>query len=563
MTHSLPISTLYSPDRFVVLRTPATARWLMTAAELGDADARAAVDTFLTVYDKRGEPLPEDRNATQRWLERAAALGSADAKAALGQDAGPAGPRPATPAFPRPVPPSPPPASALEPIPDRPVDPDDSLAPPEFRTLRQVPGLSDLTRKRLITYADHCRVGAMGRTKGPPSLLMYGPPGTGKTMLGAVIARHAGRRFIYANISEWDAAGPLSDHLTAMRVAFFAAADAEPCLFFLDEIDRFAPRQASGHYHIQVVNAMLELVTSLRSRADVAIVAATNLPTLVDTALIRPGRLGDTKLEIPYPDQKGVRSLIAHLVPQLSESELGRFSLQFGNTSPADIVMWVEQARATAALDHLPLSRRHLQEAFEQIAGIDSVNPGQVFRVAVHELGHATVARALHSLGAIESISVRPTLSGALGTTLTAPAGVDYARSVRLNSQDAWIDELAILMGGYTAERLFLSAYGGASSGTSEDFERCRKIAAEMVASGLIITQKASDSPFAGQHPALMVEKILDTAYRKADSVLETITHQAMFAAANKLTTAGFLSGNELRDVLGKLLTSSPAPRRE
>ena len=57
-----------------------------------------------------------------------------------------------------------------------------------------------------------------------------------------------------------------------------------------------------------------------------------------------------------------------------------------------------------------------------------------------------------------------------------------------------------------------------------------------------------------------MVEKILDVAYRKAVSVLETITHQAMFAAANKLTTAGFLSGNELRDVLGKLLASSPAP---
>ena len=548
MAAAIPLSKLYSPDRFVVLRAPAAVRWLMTAADLGDSEAMAALNTLLTVYDKQGDPLPEDQDAIQKWLARAAVLGSADARAAL------AGKAP---------PPSPPPAPILDEVLQEPGNPDDSLAPREFRTLGQVPGLTDLTRKRLLTYAEHCRVGARGRTKGPPSLLFFGPPGTGKTMLGAVIARHTGRRFIYANISEWDASGPLNNHLTAMRNAFQAAADAAPSLFFLNEVDRFAPRQTTSHYHIQVVNAMLELVTSIRSRADVALIAATNLPAMVDPALIRPGRLGDTKLEIPYPDETGVRSLIAHLIPNLPEADLGRFTTQFRNASPADIVMWVEQARASAALEGRPLGRRHLQEAFEHITGIGTINPGQLFRVAVHELGHAVVARALHSRGGIESISVRPTASGALGTTLTAPSGADHARGVRLNSQGAWIDELSMLMGGYSAERLFLSAYGGASTGSSQDFERCRKIATEVVGAGLIVTPKATDSPFVGQPPALMVEKILDLAYRRAETVLQSITHQAMFGAANKLTNAGYIAGNDLQEVLDQLLASDTDARRE
>ena len=454
-------------------------------------------------------------------------------------------------------------SAPLPPVPEfivPPPSPEDALAPPEFRTVCMVPGLSALTRKRLLTYANQCIASPARRAKNTPSLLMHGPAGTGKTMLGAVIARHTGRQFIYAQISQWDSAGPLNSHLTAMRAAFEEAAGAEPSVFFLDEVDRFSHRQNAGHYHIQVVNAMLEMVTNLRSKADVAIIAATNLPKTVDSALVRPGRLGDNTIEVSYPDEAGVHSLIAHLTRNsLTEADIGSFAVQFGDTtSPADIVAWVEQAKAAAYQANQRLNRVHLQNALEQITGIGTINPGLVFRIAVHELGHAAVACSLHSPEAVQSVSVKPTLSGSLGVTRFAALGTNCARGIRINSQESWIETIAVLMGGYAAERQFLAAKGGASLGAGDDVKRCREIATAMVASGLCASTNPATRPFVGQHPG-QIDEILEVAYSRAEAVLQTITTQAMFSAANQLMSLGFATGAQLKDIMTKLLRSSGA----
>ena len=452
------------------------------------------------------------------------------------------------------------PCSIAAPVPEliAPPGPDDALAPREFRSITTVPGLGPQTRKRLLTYANQCVVGSARPAKRTPSLLMYGPPGTGKTMLGAVIARHTGRRFIYASISEWDSAGALNNHLTAMRDAFQEAADAAPSLFFLDEVDRFSHRQTASHYHLQVINALLEMVTSLRSKADVAVIGATNRPNGIDSALIRPGRLGDNKIEVPYPNEAGTRSLIAHLVRNsLSEDDIGAFAAQFGDgTSPADIVAWVEQARAAADQANQRLCRVHLQNALEQITGIETINPGQIFRVAVHELGHATVAGSLYSPEAVRSVSVRPTLSGSLGGTRVAPIRATPVRGLRINSQESWIDEIAVLMGGYAAERLFLAGHGGASLGAGDDIKRSRAIATEMVASGLGATTNLVSRPFSAAHPGL-IDEILNLAYNRAERVLQAVARHGMFVAANQLSSLGFVTGEVLQTLLDKLLCSA------
>ena len=455
------------------------------------------------------------------------------------------------------------------PIPDWgvPPSPDDALAPPEFRSVTMVPGLGSQAKKRLVAYGNQCMAVPEHPRKRPPSLLLLGPPGTGKTMLAAVLARHTRRRFICARISDWDSAGPLNNHLSAMKAAFDEAAEAAPSLFFLDEVDRFSHRQNASHYHIQVVNAMLEMVTSLRAKADVAMVAATNLPKVIDSALIRPGRLGDTRIEIAYPDEAGVRSLISHLVRNsLSEAEIASFAVQFGDsTSPADIVAWVEQAKAAAEQANQRLSRVHLQAALEQITGIGTVNPGLVFRIAVHELGHAAVARSVYGPDVVQSVSVKPTLSGSLGITRLVPVKSSYARSVRINSQENWIDEIAMLLGGYAAERIFLAAQGGASLGAGEDVKRCREIATEMVASGLSATTNPASRPFVGVHQG-QIDEILDVAYSRTEAILRTIPRQEMFSAANELLSLGFSSGDGLQSLLLNLLRtaeSRPALARQ
>ena len=161
--------------------------------------------------------------------------------------------------------------------------------------------------------------------------------------------------------------------------------------------------------------------------------------------------------------------------------------------------------------------------------------------------------------------SVRPTLSGSLSITRLAPVKSSYARSVRINSQENWIDEIAMLLGGYAAERIFLAAQGGASLGAGEDVKRCREIATEMVASGLSATTNPASRPFVGVHQG-QIDEILDVAYSRTEAILRTIPRQEMFSAANELLSLGFSSGDGLQSLLLNLLRtaeSRPALARQ
>ena len=108
-------------------------------------------------------------------------------------------------------------------------------------------------------------------------------------------------------------------------------------------------------------------------------------------------------------------------------------------------------------------------------------------------------------------------------------------------------------MGGYAAERLLLTDQGGASMGAGEDVKRCRAIATDMVASGLCATTNPAARPFVGMHQG-QIDEILDVAYSRAETVLRPIPRQEMFRAANELSPLGFVSGEELQNLLGNIL---------
>ncbi|GEA19116.1 CDC48 family AAA ATPase [Moorella sp. E306M] len=144
----------------------------------------------------------------------------------------------------------------------------------------------------------------------PKGILMYGAPGTGKTLIARAVASETDAHFIHVN-------GPEIMHKyygeseARLRQVFDEARKKAPSIIFLDEIDAIAPRRADVHGDVEkrVVAQLLALMDGLESRGNVIVIAATNIPDLVDPALRRPGRF-DREIAINVPDQRGRREIL-------------------------------------------------------------------------------------------------------------------------------------------------------------------------------------------------------------------------------------------------------------
>ena len=141
--------------------------------------------------------------------------------------------------------------------------------------------------------------------KPPKGILLYGAPGTGKTLLAKAVATESKANFILVKgpelLSKW-----VGESEKAVREVFKKARQTSPCIVFFDEIDSLAPRRglsSDSHVSERVVNQMLTEIDGLEEMHDVVIIAATNRPDIVDTALLRPGRF-DRMILTPVPDEK-------------------------------------------------------------------------------------------------------------------------------------------------------------------------------------------------------------------------------------------------------------------
>lgn len=141
--------------------------------------------------------------------------------------------------------------------------------------------------------------------KPPKGILLYGPPGTGKTLLAKAVANQSEANFILVKgpelLSKW-----VGESEKAVRKIFKKARQTSPTVIFFDEIDSIAPRRGGGgdnHVGERVVNQMLTEIDGLEDLHNVVIIAATNRPDIIDTALLRPGRF-DRIILTPAPNEK-------------------------------------------------------------------------------------------------------------------------------------------------------------------------------------------------------------------------------------------------------------------
>ncbi|NYT11632.1 MAG: CDC48 family AAA ATPase [Methanomassiliicoccales archaeon] len=145
----------------------------------------------------------------------------------------------------------------------------------------------------------------------PRGVLLYGPPGTGKTMLAKAVATESEANFINVKgpefLSKW-----VGESEKAVRETFRKARTASPCIIFMDEIDSIAPTRGGGfdsHVTERMISQLLTEMDGLESLNNVVVIAATNRPDMIDSALLRPGRF-DRLVHVPTPDLDARRAIL-------------------------------------------------------------------------------------------------------------------------------------------------------------------------------------------------------------------------------------------------------------
>ncbi|UWQ32188.1 AAA family ATPase [Leisingera sp. M527] len=304
----------------------------------------------------------------------------------------------------------------------------------------------------------------------PHSLLLFGLPGTGKSYLARAMGGSAEVNCIETSCAEWQANGHLGNLLLAMRRSFDEARKNAPCILFLDEIDAIGSRDSasdnSASYRRQVVAGFLEQMDRISRDAGIMVVGACNHPQHIDPAVLRAGRF-DIKIEMPLPSMAMLQHLLAErLQDAVQEEDLQQLARECIGKTAADVDAAVRSARSEAGHSGCPLDlqllRRHLQVMAQE------ENHGLLYRIAVHESGHAIAAWIFAET--ITQISLSPS-GGTIERDVPPNAGLDTD----------FDRQLYVHLAGRAAERLiFGTVSGGAGGGATSDLAQAARMVLAM-----------------------------------------------------------------------------------
>jgi cell division protease FtsH len=330
---------------------------------------------------------------------------------------------------------------------------------------------------------DPLRFQAMG-AKIPKGVLLFGPPGTGKTLLARAVAGEAGVPFFSISGSDFV---EMFVGVGASRVRdLFQQAKAEaPAIVFVDEIDAVGRHRGAGlggghDEREQTLNQLLVEMDGFDVTTGVILIAATNRPDILDPALLRPGRF-DRQIVVDRPDLVGREAILqvhAKGKPIADDVDLRVIARRTPGFTGADLSNTVNEAailaaRQTAGVITMP----EFEEAIDRVmAGPERksrvMSDREKLTIAYHEGGHALVGHVLPNTDPIHKVSIIAR-GRALGWTLALPT-----EDKNIKSRSELRDEMAMLMGGRTAEELI---FGDPTTGATNDIERATQIARAMV----------------------------------------------------------------------------------
>ncbi len=370
----------------------------------------------------------------------------------------------------------------------------------------------------------------------PRGVLLVGSPGTGKTLLARASAGEANVAFFHMSGSDFVEMF-VGVGASRVRDLFQNGKKNAPCILFIDELDAVGRVRGAGYggghdEREQTLNQLLVEMDGFGTHESVIVMAATNRPDVLDSALLRPGRF-DRQVYIDMPDQKEREEILkihSKKLPLAKNVELGKLARALPGTSGADLANLTNEAALHAS--------RHKRKEIEQVDFDEArdkmlmglarksriITDDDRLRTARHEAGHALLHYYLERSDNLYKVTIVPR-GRSLGAAFSLPERDVYSRG-----KGYLLDRIKICYGGYVAEEMF---YQETSTGVQQDLKMATDIARKMVLEwgmsdiGAIAFGQEDEPIFLGKEIATHKDYSNETANR-IDAALEKILSTCM-----------------------------------
>ena len=414
----------------------------------------------------------------------------------------------------------------------------------------------------------------------PKGVLLVGPPGTGKTLLAKAVAGEASVPFFSISGSEFVEMF-VGVGASRVRDLFEQAKKNAPCIVFIDEIDAVGRQRGAGlgggnDEREQTLNQLLTEMDGFEGNTGIIIVAATNRPDVLDSALMRPGRF-DRQVTVDRPDYSGrLQILKVHARDKTLAKgvDLDQVARRTPGFTGADLANLLNEAAILAARRELTeVSNDEIGAAIERVM----VGPEKKDRVisekrkklvAYHEAGHAVVGAVMPDYDPVQKISIIPR-GQAGGLTFFTPS--EERMESGLYSRSYLQNQMAVALGGRVAEEII---YGEdeVTTGASNDLKQVASVARQMVTKfgmsdklgpvalgrsqgGMFLGRDiASERDFSEDTAATIdseVSELVDSAYKRATKVL-TENRGMLDEMAEMLIERETIDSEDIQDLINR-----------
>ncbi|MFN8245627.1 MAG: ATP-dependent zinc metalloprotease FtsH [Ferruginibacter sp.] len=403
----------------------------------------------------------------------------------------------------------------------------------------------------------------------PKGALLVGPPGTGKTLLAKAVAGEAQVPFFSLSGSDFVEMF-VGVGASRVRDLFKQAREKAPCIIFIDEIDAIGRARGknvmmSNDERENTLNQLLVEMDGFGTDLGIIILAATNRPDVLDTALLRPGRF-DRQITIDRPDLVGREAIFkVHLEPiKVSQNlDIHKLAEQTPGFAGADIANVCNEAALIAARKNKEaVDMSDFQDAIDRvIGGLEKKNkiisPEEKEIIAYHEAGHAICGWYLEHAYPLLKVTIVPRGTAALGYAQYTP------KEQYLYNTDQLIDQICMTLGGRASEEIF---FGKISTGASNDLQQITKIAYSMVTvygmndkvGNISFYDPAQENYFTkpySEETGKMIDNevriLIDEAYQKTKNLL-TEKREQVEKLAKELLVREVLFKSDVEALIGK-----------
>lgn len=402
----------------------------------------------------------------------------------------------------------------------------------------------------------------------PKGVLLVGPPGTGKTLLAKAVAGEAGVPFFSISGSDFVEMF-VGVGASRVRDLFKQAREKAPCIVFIDEIDAIGRARGKNNFQggnderENTLNQLLVEMDGFSTDKGVILMAATNRPDVLDSALLRPGRF-DRQIGIDRPDLKGREAIFKVHLNHIKKSEnvspfaLAEMTPGFAGADIANVCN--EAALIAARRSKKAVDMDDFNYALDRvIGGLEKKNklisPEEKKIIAYHEAGHAVCGWYLEHASPLVKVTIVPRGIGTLGYAQYLPKEEYITRT------EALLDRICMTFGGRAAENI---VFGKISTGAQNDLDQVTKMAYSMISvfgmndqvgqvSFYGLSSESFQKPYSDETATLIdseVRKMLDREYQRAQSLLQE-RREELEIIAHTLLEKEVLHKSDLERLIG------------